>query len=208
MLARLLIDNETSIFGGPLHGTAFSLEAACSRCGTGARQVGPLVLAASKFPRQDIFATLTGEVLVSHSYGTHLREAGIDCLGPVVRASRHEPLPVYQLVPQAELPSFDADRSAVVRERPCPQCGRDGFFDKPDGPMVLAYQSIGPALLRSDLLATYERFGNSRLRDPFSESVFARPALVVGDRFQTALAAKPVRGINLEPLLIGGQRES
>ena len=208
VLARLLIDNETPIFGGPLHGTAFNLDGACSLCGTGARQVGPLILATSKFPRHEIFATLTGEVLVSSSFRDRLLEADLQCLGPVVHAGTQEPLPVYQLVPQRELPPLAVELSTIVRERPCPACGRDGFFDKPTGPMVLAYRSLEPAYLRSDLLATYERFGNSRLREPFVESVLARPALVVGDRFQAVLATKPIRGIDLEPIVTSGPGEA
>ena len=68
--------------------------------------------------------------------------------------------------------------------------------------MVLVYRALRAEYLEKDLLATFERFGNSKLRDPFSESVFARPALVIGNRFQSVLATSAVRGIDLEPVII------
>lgn len=201
-LARLIVRNETWIFGGPLHGTTFDLGGACPRCGSGARQVGPLLLSTSRLPRHEIFTTLTGEILVSSALHGRLVAAGFQCLGRVLRAKGGEPLPVSQLIPEEELPPFDSARSAVIRERPCPQCGRDGYFDKPIGPMVLAYAALSAHYLQRDLLATFERFGNSKLRSPFVESVLARPALVVGSRFQQVLSAKPVQGIELEPIVV------
>lgn len=202
-LARIVVRNETSIFGGPLHGTEFDLESACIRCGTGARQVGPLILAAARFPRHEMFATLTGEVLVSPKLRSRLVDVGISCTSQVLSVGSGEPLPIYQLIPEKELSPFEAASSAVVRERACSLCGRDGYFDKPGEPKVLVYGSLGPEYLRYDLLATYERFGNSKLRDPFSESVLARPALVCGGRLKRFLSENTVRGIDLEPLVIG-----
>src|SRR5438132_1090664 len=45
--------------GGPRHGTRFTLEDACSRCGTGARPLGDVLLKAGDVPKKGaVFQTL------------------------------------------------------------------------------------------------------------------------------------------------------
>jgi hypothetical protein len=99
---------------------------------------------------------------------------------------------------EVEESRFSDLSTGIVRERPCATCDRDGYFGIPHQPTLLRYQGVEAALLERDLLATYERFGNSRLREPFRESVFAAPLFIASDRLTRVLEVERVKGVELE----------
>jgi hypothetical protein len=165
--------------------------------------VGPLRLPRFKAPAADLFSTLDDEILISGSLGELLLDRGVRCLGPVVRGDSADPLPFWQLVPEAVLPRFSEAQTGFVRERPCPNCDRDGYFGIPGVSAPLTYEQLPPSTSEKDLLATYERFGNSRLRTPFRDSVFAAPLYVAGARLAEALRAARVRTVELQSVHVG-----
>jgi hypothetical protein len=118
------------------------------------------------------------------------------------------PLPFEQLLAQGTLPPFGAETTGFVRERPCPVCNRDGYFGVPNVPLRLAYPSLPAGLLDKDVLATFERFGNSRLRTPLRDSVFAAPVYVISGRMADALRSAGVRSGEVEPVLLGASATS
>ena len=189
------------VAGGVSAGTPYSFESACRTCGTGASQAGPLHLPRFKAPKADLFSTLDSEILVTPKLAEHLRAAGVRSLGPVVDRDGR-PLPFEQLLAQATLPPFGEETTGFVRERPCPVCHRDGYFGVPNVPLRLAYPSLPADLLGKDVLATFERFGNSRLRTPLRDSVFAAPVYVIAGRVADALRAAGVRNAEVEPVLL------
>lgn len=197
-MLMLLVDNQVDIYGGPTEGTEYSLDGACPRCGTGAVQVGPLILRAFKLPKREVFMTLDREVLVSTRVADLLRTHGFACVRSVLRKGSQERLPLAQLVPEATLPRFLQSSTGVTRERPCVVCDRDGYFGIPHVPMGLKYATPLPS--GTDLLATFERFGNSRLRTPFTESVFAAPMYVSSPRLADFLSTQRLRGVSFEPV--------
>jgi hypothetical protein len=145
--------------------------------------------------------TLDDEILVDSGLTEAVRAAGLTrCLGEVLDARTKIPLPVSQLRAEAVLPPFSPRSSGIVRERPCPACSRDGYFGIPHQPTLLHYEGVDVGLLERDLLATYERFGNSRLRESFRESVFAAPLYVAGERLTRVLETEKVKGVELEPV--------
>jgi hypothetical protein len=121
-LLRLVVTRAPRGIGGPTHGTKYDLSAACPNCGAGARQVSPLVMAASEVPRSaPIFETMSGEQLVSGA----LKET-IDAIAPTglklrqaVEASTRSSLPYYQLRAAEELPP-EADDGVNPFLRTCP----------------------------------------------------------------------------------------
>jgi hypothetical protein len=146
-----------------------------------------------------MFMTLDREILVQGALANTLAGAGFRrLLGAVVLASSGERLPVLQLLAEDVLPRFSDLSTGIVRERPCATCDRDGYFGIPHQPTLLRYQGVEAALLERDLLATYERFGNSRLREPFRESVFAAPLFIASDRLTRVLEVERVKGVELE----------
>jgi hypothetical protein len=200
-LSLLMVDNGLDIYGGPLHGTEYSLDEACKRCGTGAHQTGPLVLRPFKPQKQEIFYTLNNELLVSPRVAETLQAAGFRCVGKVLSSPSREVLPILQLVPEATLPRFLPETTGVTRERPCPECDRDGYFGIAHVPMRLRYRSLGPS--SAGLFATFERFGNSRLRSPFKDSVFAPPMYVASERLASTLSGLKLEGLSFETADVG-----
>jgi hypothetical protein len=200
-LLRLVVRKGVDVTGGVSAGTAYSFESACRTCGTGASQVGPLHLPRFTAPKADLFSTLDSEILVTPRLADGLRAAGVRSLGPVVDKDGR-PLPFEQLLPQATLPPFGLETTGFVRERPCPVCGRDGYFGVPNVPLRLVYPSLPAELLDKDVLATFERFGNSRLRTPLRDSVFAAPVYVIGGRVADALRAAGARSAEVDPVVL------
>ena len=92
-----------------------------------------------------------------------------------------ERLPWSQLTAPSVLPPFDAEHTGGVRrEEPCRECDRDGYFDTARAPLELYYDISSEELGRvPDFSSTWEHFGRSRLAEPFRDSVFAQPRLVV-----------------------------
>ncbi len=200
-LLRLLVRKGIDVTGGVSAGTPYSFENACRTCGTGAAQAGPLQLPRFKAPKADLFSTLDSEILVTPKLADRLRAAGVSSLGAVV-GKDGRPLPFEQLFAQGTLPPFGPETTGFVRERPCPVCDRDGYFGVPKAPLRLAYSSLPADLLDKDVLATFERFGNSRLRTPLRDSVFAAPVHVISARLADALRAAGIRSAEVEPVRV------
>jgi hypothetical protein len=192
-----------AVYGGPHHGTEFSLADACPKCGTGAEQVGPLRLRRFTVPHAEAFLTLDDDVLVRQPLADRLHAEGVTALDVVVDARSGQPLGILQLRPEATLPRFGPGTTGVTRERPCVVCNRDGHYGIPHVPYGFRYASLDDSLRSRDVLATYERFGTSVLRQPFIDSVFAAPVLIVGHRVAAALEAARLRDIELHPVDIG-----
>jgi hypothetical protein len=187
----------SKVFGGPHHGTEYSTERACPRCGTGAEQVGPLRLNRFSLPAAEIFLTLDQEVLMRMTLGEKLRASGVTCLADVIDARSGDRLDVLQLTAEATLPPFAPGTTGVTRERPCPVCARDGHYGVPHVLYGLQYETVDDALRSKDVLATYERFGTSVLRQPFRDSVFAAPLLLVSGRVAAALRSANLKYVEL-----------
>lgn len=179
----MLVRSKVNVLGGASGGTDYSLASACRSCGSGAVQKGPLLLPAFRAPRSPIFSTLDDEVLVKSELAKELRCRGLGhLLGLVVSVADGAVRDESQLIPQSEMPRLTGATRGIERELSCKICGRDGHFGMVEEPMVLRFEKESD--VRADLLSTYELFGNSRLREPFSDSVFAAPLLIVSDAFR------------------------
>jgi hypothetical protein len=191
----------TTSSGGPTFGTQYDLGPACELCGTGAVQVGPLILDPSDTPRNtEIFATLDHEILVSASVADALEDAAFDGmeLRQVVARDGGD-LGWFQIVARREMPSWAAATTGFLRERPCTRCNRDGYFNTVTAPLQIRYDQ--ETLARApDVTWTYERFGNSVLRDEFAESHFAAPRTLVAPRVLDAIGERAARRCACTPV--------
>lgn len=188
-------------FGGPTHGTEYDLSDACPRCGTGARQTSPLIVDGLEVSsRQSLIQTLDREFLLAPELADRLRERGISgasLLG--VKSARHGfTLPWTQLLPTFEMPPMHPSSTGIERERPCPQCMRDGYFHDANHPLELAYTQSSLGSL-PDVVHTFERFGNSGLREPFCESHFASPLILISPDLYEIFRKASVRA-SFEPV--------
>lgn len=205
-LSSVRIERQTQALGGPSHGTTFSFDSACPRCGTGARPVGDVVLGAGDVPKRgDVFQTLMGERFVSDRLREEFARGGFTGAGFHDARTAGEParLPWLQLVPAHELPPADPSSVGLLRENPCPDCDRDGWFHTVKQPLQLTY-SLTPAEHDAlpDFLSTWEHFGLSRLAEPIEDSAFAQPLLVVKPRVVKMLKDLKVRGLLFDPVEI------
>ena len=200
MIPRTQVD----VIGGPSQGREYSLGSACSTCGSGARAVGPMILPRFAPPAAGIFSTLDREVLLSSATVALLRKAGIGSLGPVLEKGSHRPMNVSELLASATLPRFSATTSGYERERPCPSCDRDGYFGVPHEPICLVYDALDVEYLGKDVVQTFELFGNSCLRSPLADSVFAAPLYLVSTRFADLLRQQPGMNVDFAPVEIKG----
>ena len=186
------------VYGGPTYGTKYSLIGACSHCGTGAEPQGPRIMPEFREPQHPILLTFNGEILVNLDTAKSLEALGVGCLEEV-QTRTGDLLPLMELRREAILPPFSPKTIGYEREQPCPQCGRDGFFGIPHQPLALVYEALSQQYRGKQVLWTFERFGNSRLRSPFEDSVFAAPLYVVGRGVMERMRG---RGIDFEPVVI------
>jgi hypothetical protein len=193
-------------FGGPRYGTRYDLSSACPQCGTGAIQVSPLRLNPSEIGRvRDVFQTLDHEYLISAPLAKALGEAsltGLD-LRQAQSSVDSTDLSWFQLVAKNELPPLSSRTKGLIRENPCTGCGRDGYYNTVREPTALVYEfkDVETEGL-PDASHTYEHFGKSVLREPFSESHLAAPLLIVKPSVYRAFRAQRVRGLSFEPVMI------
>ena len=205
-LLQFLVRTSEKGYGVPYYGTKYDLSQACPRCGSGARQTSPLVLKRSDTPsRGDIFQTMDYEYLVSPALAQGLREARLSGLElrQAVAHTDNRPLPWYQIVSSRELPPMSGLTRGILRERPCPLCGRDGHFQSAFNPIEIAYDrgAVNVDEL-PDVIHTCECFGNGNLLEPFEESHIARPLLIVKPTVFQVFENHKVRRVEFVPVKV------
>lgn len=200
-------------FGGPKYGTQFDLSKACRLCGTGALQVGPLILKRSEVPQKgDIFETLDDDTLVSPRVAEAFREdqvTGVE-LRQVVAHKGGDPLPWYQIITDFELPRMSDLTRGIIRgdPPPCPVCMQDGHYHTVREPMQIVYDATALEIDNvPDIAHTWERFGRSVLREPFKDSHFASPLLIVKPKLFLLFERLKVRRLRFLPVRIVARPE-
>jgi hypothetical protein len=197
-LQRIVVTVQIDVTGGPSFGTSYDLTNSCPVCGTGAIPVGPRLLRLKRPPSLDIFQTLDGEILVSNALAERLRAVANGVLFEVRDATSREVLPFLEIRAQALLPPFAPSTEGFERERPCNICQRDGYFEIPNVGLHLVFPPLDQAAKLANVLATYERFGNSKLRTPFADSVLARPLFLFSSALADVLRTSTVSGVSFE----------
>ena len=104
---------------------------------------------------------------------------------------------------EAVLPPFSTKTIGYeISKKQCSICKRDGYFDSSEQSLKLIYENLDASILKKDILITFERFGYSRLRKPFKDSVFARPLYIVSDKLSDILQESAVKGVDFDPIII------
>jgi hypothetical protein len=116
-------------------GTVYDETKACPKCGSGARQVGPLHLELKRIPKRDIARTLGGEIVVSARLAEQMEAAGIRGygLGPVV-SRQGKPTPHWYQLLLSE---------CAVELAPETRVGADFFVPQPDEARCPAGHVVG-----------------------------------------------------------------
>lgn len=159
-------------------GTVYDESIACPKCGSGARQVGPLFMQVSKLPKgKDFATTIANEHLVSHRAVQLFKEYAVTGVefGPVMtRTAKSEKVSSswYQIIIKGDRPIIDGSTISgnrpfdfdVKNEYRCQACDKFGlnilseFYVKKDSKpfedFSLARQYVG---IRMGLLRPYRQ---------------------------------------------------
>lgn len=190
----------------------FDFTTACKKCGTGAKLVGSLKLSGINKLTKDFFETYVGDYIISENlYNSLIRENIV--LGNLkkVTDSNNTEQPYYHLSTNLILPpALKKDGLAV--ENQCSECKRNGFFYKlskskdetivfPTGIQYTSNQIL--VMEENDFYLTWECFGYSNLVACGNNVVgYARPLLIVSEKFKIALEKFKVKGLIYELIIV------
>jgi hypothetical protein len=200
---RLIVQTQSKIYGGPKYGTTFDMTSSCSVCGTGAKPQGPLYINILKNSKHQIFQTLDGEIICSSKIVKAMQNIKGNFWAEIRNAKSKDQLPLFELRPEATMPPFSPKSTGYEKEHSCKKCQRDGFFEFPNSHLKLIYPELTDELSILNVLSTFEQFGNSKLRDPFNESVFARPLILVSQTMKLILQELNLPNIEFINVTIG-----
>jgi len=203
--SRLLVDNLcVNADGGPIYGTKYDMANACKYCGTGAEPIGSRFMSKLKKNRKGIFEAGFGEILIDIELSKKFQEKGINSLAEVYKPKSKEKWSFMEIRGEAVLPPFSKKTTGyeIDLKRQCPYCKRDGYGEFPKKSWNLVYENLDSGLLTKNILITYERFGYSRLRKPFNDSVFARSLYIVSEKVVDILREERIKGVEFEPVII------
>ena len=181
----------------------FDMSAACATCGTGAVQTEPLVLKRADLPKKaDIFETLAGDIVVSDRLRREFTDAGLT--GAELREAvvGGDAAGWFQLIPTRDLPPMHRSTRGLKRERPCPECDRDGFFMTASEPLEIHYDRSLDVDSLPDFVSTWERFGNSRLDERGNVVHVARPLVIIGQPVFEVLRRSDVASAIFDPVVL------
>jgi hypothetical protein len=175
---------------------------ACQACGAGAEKVGPIKLSSRLGMLKDAANTLDFDLLLAPQVALKLQELGVANLASVQHWRTGEILPAMELRPERSLPPFSPMSTGYLIEGQCEVCKRDGHFSKVKAPYGLHYESLPEFFKIFRILTTFERFGNSRLRTPFSESHIAAGVFIVREDIVNVLRSIAPRAFTFEEVTI------
>lgn len=194
--------------GHPRDGTSYDDRDACPHCGAGLAQTSPLRVRRTELPKSFLAAGIADDLLLHDSVAGTVASAGLRgmTLRPVLD-SRGASLPWSQVVVETTLPPMLASSRGMIRgragaERPCPRCGRDGWFDTNADPFIPAYpRSVLDTM--PDAAWTHELFGTGAWAEPVSgRRWLASRRLIVRPAVYTALQPLKLRGVRWLPVRV------
>lgn len=191
--------------GGPTYETEYNLSVGCSKCGTGAKQISPLIINNNEIRRQKMICqSYFSDKLLSNDIFSVLKSENVT--GAEFRQvvdKKGKPLPWYQILPQIYLPLMHKTTTGIITENQCALCTQDGYFHDSDQTENIIYDRslVNPDDL-PDLCASWECFGISHLPspDPMTEFGIAQPLLYIKPRVFEILLRLKVSRIRLIPI--------
>ncbi len=193
----------------------YTFENACEVCGTGAKLVGKLRTRGLAKVKKDFFSTLDDDFIISKKMYEELKDKlQLGNLKTVVDSKSND-LPFYHLNTDLHFPAGIKKDGLVIYEQ-CLACKRNGYFNKtivgnskmniPTQvfPIGLYYPIIENKFLNSsDFFFTWESMGlSNRIAQGNNVIRYARPLLIISERFKTALVSYKIKGLDFEPIII------
>lgn len=198
----LIVRNvEIDADGQAYYGTDYDMQDACPVCGTGAIAKGPRYMSGLNKKRKGLFQAGYGELLIEEKLAEKLLLKGVEGLAEVYNV-KGQKMPFMEIRGEATFPPFSSKTTGYEIGKQCLFCKRDGFFDIPHVPLKLGYENLDGNLPEKNILITYERFGYSKLRQPFKESGFAEPKFIVSEDLKDLFEREKVRGVEFELITV------
>jgi hypothetical protein len=191
--------------GHPRAGTEYDESRACPHCGAGLRQVSPFRVRKSELPKSFLVTGVADDLVVHESVAEVVGGAGLRGVSfREVLDDKGRPIPWRQLVVEQTLPSMLASSRGMIRgrsgaERPCPRCGRDGWFGTTSDPFVPGYaRSVLDGM--PDVAWTFELFSTGAWAEPIhGKRSLAQRRLIVRPAVYALLKPLKVRGLRWFP---------
>lgn len=189
-------------YSGSDLGNTYDFSLACPKCGTGAKQVPPLIfkLDGARVGKLKIFITLDSDILISPFLADYLqknRVTGLE-LGEVVSFRGKQKLPWLQIRVANQLPSMAPSSRGITRENSCSVCDRDGYFITLEEPTEIHYHRKELTNV-FDFNISRELYGNSGVRD---FRYFARPKIIVKPKVLQLFLEQGIKGVHFTPVYI------
>lgn len=199
---QIIVRKQYEIEGGPLVWQAHNTRGSCPVCGTGIRGVGSRKFGNLSFVKSDIWIDLDYEIILRREIAKEFESKGISAFVDVVSRKNGHLLPWVMLAEQATLPPWSSETTGFVRDMVCQVCKRDGYFNTLKQDLFLVYKNLPRRYTQYSILATYERFGKSVIRDPITKSHIAGPIYTVSDRFKQISERLQLKNIEFIPTKI------
>lgn len=194
----------------------YDLSHACKKCGTGATLQGQLRTIRLGKVSKEFFPTLDDDYIISEHLYNYLKEEDVK-LGKISQIVNFKniKLPFYHLYSTLSLPPA-IKKDGFTIENQCNECKRNGYFNtaifSPLGsniptkilPYNLHYQSFDMSIFsQTDFAFTWECMGLSNLKAHGNFVVrYARPLLVVSEKFKLTLEKLKIKGVEFEQIII------
>jgi hypothetical protein len=178
-------------------GTVYDDDKACPECGSGAPQLGPLVLDGRRMPKgPDIARTIADEIVVSSKLREVLQQASLSgaAFGSVALVDRRREISAdcYQL--QVHGPSLELDRSTIVGEGPF---GEEGYGRCPRGDLV-GLNLISEVSVRRDSLSGADMSATAQFVGTHRGLLRPRRLLLLSPRARQAILEAGLKGLVVE----------
>lgn len=193
--------------------TEYEFDYACEACGTGAELMGRLKVKGISKTKRVLFKTINGDFIISKSLYNRIIEQIPSFRLEQVIDTKNQSLEFYHFYTKSNLPKFKENSSGFVREAPCTNCNRNGYYND----VILGTPTIvKPLDFRYNknelehipgavILKTWECSGLSH-KTNFGKYVirYARPWIVVREDLKNIFDKEKIKNLHYEQIKIEG----
>jgi len=210
--ARLLHmgrDINVNVFAGPRAGTKYDMSDACSRCGTGARQISPLYIGADDLAmlrKHRAIGSYYCDILVDGGMAKKLKDDAVTGIsfGEVRARQKNKKwgeVAREQVLINRVMPPLSGKSTLVNREEICTLCRRGGFTSNFEVPFRLAYHAHDLAHAH-DMNLSWEWFGPFKFDGNLDDALFAAPQVLVTPKVMNIFREAGVKTFEWTPVFV------
>jgi hypothetical protein len=196
--------------GHPRADTEYDDSDACPHCGAGLRQTSPFRVRKTELPKSFLVTGVADELILHESVAEVVEGAKLRGISfREVQDPKGVTIPWRQLVVDETMPPALATSRGMIRgrswgEKPCPRCGRDGWFNTQSDPFIPAYPRTVLETM-PDAAWAFELFSTGAWAEPIhGKRSLASRRLIVRPSLYKLLKPLKVRGLKWFPVRVEG----